>query len=335
MTIVDVDWAYARTVAIRRCVQAGADHDDAEDCAQEALAALVVAIGDRGRKRDDGVVADPAAWVATVAYRRFIDTTRRRKRARDLVALLGEDRVVDAAEQRAVATVEARRALRSLAGLPPMTRQVCAGVAQGSGITEVATALAISKRSAEGHLNRARIWLRRVIALVVALVCCPFRWSRSIVAGPISLACVAVAVGVAVVILPGASLSESRAAEPERARGMNPGTRGDAVKKRHDEFVRHRVAPSESRPQSGQAGPTAGAARELPHQRSIPVTVPRHIDDVSGLPLVSPEDITEGPASTERLAAVAGEGEESVSDGDAVVTAPSSPTEVTVPLTRR
>ncbi|GAA5114279.1 hypothetical protein [Haloechinothrix salitolerans] len=154
--------------------------------------------------------------------------------------------------------------------------------------------------------------------------------------GPISLACVAVAVGLGVVIIPGDSLSESRAPEPERVKGTHSGTRADAVQESHDGLTRQRDAPSEPGQRSGQAGSTAGAVRELPHQRPVPVTVPRHIDDVSGPPLASPEDVTEGPASTERLAAVAGEGEEAVSKGDAAVIAPSPPTEVaTVPLTRR
>lgn len=309
MRIAEVDWGAARAAAVRRCRQAGADQEDAEDCAQEALTALFTAV--RGRHGD---LADPAAWAATVAYRRFVDVTRRRKRARDVIALVGEERVAEAAEHRVVAAAEARRVLGSIAKLPPVTRQVCAAIAQGDQVAEVATTLTISKRSAEGHLNRARTWLRRVAALAAAALCLPVRWPGKTVAGSISMAAVAATV-VGVLVLPEPAAPSPPTADSPHV-GRLPATitaEVGQVSYRGRGLGRSAV-PGDRAPRtvSSCTGDQVSdaALRQSPRHRQVPVGVPRRIDDVGVPPVAGPEDMLEGPLSTQRPAALADEGAE-------------------------
>jgi RNA polymerase sigma factor (sigma-70 family) len=152
-----------RRCAFGRCRAAGAEVEDAEDCAQDAVAALLAQTG----------VLRPKAWVATVAYHRYVDLCRLRQResTAGLVpqpdtrrpAMAGpEDEVVD--------RVHARWLVRAMHVLPVTTRAVCLEVAGGGSHRGIAGRLGMTDRAVESHLTRARRSLRGLSLLTAAVV---------------------------------------------------------------------------------------------------------------------------------------------------------------------
>lgn len=164
-----VDWSAARHAAVRRCRFAGASVEDAEDCAQEALVALHAKLREPGDE-----IGDATSWLIAVAHRRYLDLCRRRTKERSLEPRHGEP-AAPGPDVRVVAQSEAVRLLTSLSELPATTQQVCHSVAGGHSVTETANTLALSRRSVEAHLFRARLWLKRVAALAAAALCFPSR----------------------------------------------------------------------------------------------------------------------------------------------------------------
>ncbi|GAA3436869.1 RNA polymerase sigma factor [Kutzneria kofuensis] len=186
------EYGAVRAHALRLCLAAGATVEEAEDCVHEALVELL-------EVDDPESVRAPAGWVATVSRRRLIDQVRRRSR----------ERVAGQREPTAIAPVDpadlvadrdlARWLVRSIADLPPTTRQVCAAIGDGMSEAEVAQSLGLTARAVESHLTRARRRLRKLrIAVVLPVgVCCARALQR--LAAP--LTCAAVAAPVAAVML--------------------------------------------------------------------------------------------------------------------------------------
>lgn len=150
----DPEMARLREAAFRRCRKAGATREEADDCAQEALLAAL-------RAKGTGYAVS-AAWVRTVAYRRFVDLVRRRSRERS-GALAGPetDRTQEGPEDVVVRRLHARWLTDALEELPVVTRSVCEGVSQGDDIDTLAHRHGLTRRSIESHLTRARRTLRQ------------------------------------------------------------------------------------------------------------------------------------------------------------------------------
>ena len=136
--------------------------EDAQDCAQDAVAGLLA----------QSEVRHPKAWVATVAYHRYVDVCRLRDResAAGLVpapdprppGLPGpEDEVLD--------RIHARWLVRAMERWPASTRAVCVGVASGWPRLRIVSQLGITDRAVESHLTRARRLLRSLSLLGAAV----------------------------------------------------------------------------------------------------------------------------------------------------------------------
>lgn len=155
---------------VRVCEGVLGSRDDAEDCASEALATVLDGAGLDG-------VENPEAFLVTIARRRATDVLRKRVRNRTrLLRLAGRcevstpdvaESVADEAEARWLS----RRADELLSG---KARAVLGVVAEGGTIDDAAARLAMTRRSAESHLHRARLVLRAarvaVPAFLVAVV---------------------------------------------------------------------------------------------------------------------------------------------------------------------
>lgn len=157
---LDVLWS----VAFRRCRVAGAPPEDAQDCAQDAIAELLA-------RPDD--VDSPKAWVATVACRRYIDLCRLRAKERTAgLAPTPAGRIPDAInpEELAVGRAYARWAVGRMRRWPKPTRAVCATLAAGMSRPEISRRLGLTHRALESHLTRARRLLRALGLLAVAAI---------------------------------------------------------------------------------------------------------------------------------------------------------------------
>ena len=151
---------------VRVCRTVLGNRDDAEDCAAEAIVAVL---------QDDRHTSATSieAFMVTVARRRAVDFVRRRasERRRDTrLAGFAEARGVDIAE--AVADqAEARwLANEALTSLTPGAHAVLAQLADGATVVETARRLGLSRRSVESHLLRARRALRQAIGAMLALL---------------------------------------------------------------------------------------------------------------------------------------------------------------------
>lgn len=157
---LDVLWS----VAFRRCRVAGAQPEDAQDCAQDAIAELLA-------RPDD--VDSPKAWVATVACRRYIDLCRLRAKERTAgLAPTPAGLVPDAIdpEELAVGRAYARWAVGRMRRWPKPTLAVCATLAAGMSRPEISRRLGLTHRALESHLTRARRLLRALGLLTVAAI---------------------------------------------------------------------------------------------------------------------------------------------------------------------
>ncbi|EEP72772.1 hypothetical protein MCAG_03099 [Micromonospora sp. ATCC 39149] len=151
----DSELVRVRESAIRRCLAAGASRHDAEDCAQEALLALL-------DKPELAHARNATAWTSTVAYRRYVDLLRRRGREQVAAARLGDE--ADRTAPELAEAVSDRELANWLVGelrrLPATTYQVCVATGRGADTDSVAQRLGLTRRSVESHLTRARRWLR-------------------------------------------------------------------------------------------------------------------------------------------------------------------------------
>jgi RNA polymerase sigma factor (sigma-70 family) len=160
--MLDPDIVRVRESAVRRCLAAGASRHDAEDCAQEALLALL-------GKPDLARATTATAWASTVAYRRYVDLLRRRGREQTAAARLGDeaDRTMPELAEAVTDRELANWLVDELRRLPATTQQVCAATGHGTDTDTVAQRLGLTRRSVESHLTRARRWLRSVSAVVL------------------------------------------------------------------------------------------------------------------------------------------------------------------------
>lgn len=128
------------------------DHDDAEEAVSEALEAALLAAA------AGSLPLTPRPWLVKVARNKAVDQIRRRERERKhLCAYVAQAAAVQAPEQERVDDAsEADWLRRKARGLPPATRAVLATIQQTDTLREAADNLAMSKRAAEGHLQRAR-----------------------------------------------------------------------------------------------------------------------------------------------------------------------------------
>jgi len=175
-----------------------ANRCDSEDAAQDAFLAAL-------ESQAKGMPAPSLPWLGTVAKRRAVDEIRRRERDQRRFARLAsrarvDEVAVDVAE--AVADVSAaRHAVASLGSLPASTRLVVDLIAHGQDTRSTATALGMSNRAAESHLQRARKHLRtsgQAVLLPVLVLWKGFRRIRrmSLAAVPAVTLVAAVVVGV-------------------------------------------------------------------------------------------------------------------------------------------
>jgi RNA polymerase sigma factor (sigma-70 family) len=192
------EYGAVRAHALRLCLAAGATLEEAEDCVHEALVELL-------EVDDPESVRTPAGWVATVSRRRLIDLVRRQCRERLAGRRqhpIGPDDPADLVADRDLA----RYLVRSMAELPPTTREVCAAIGDGMSEAEVAKAFGLTARAVESHLTRARRRLRKLrIAVVIPVGVCCARFAQRF-AAPLTCAAVAAPVA-AVMLLPGSAPS--------------------------------------------------------------------------------------------------------------------------------
>lgn len=140
------------------CLACAGNHADAEESAQDALAALIQ------RWRRYGPPDNPDAFVFTVARRRL----RRRAVGRWLRESLSSDHhgipSRDSTELEAEARIELRRTIQALATLPAGDRQALLLVAVAElPVAEVATMLRISQSAKKMRVHRARARLHTAL----------------------------------------------------------------------------------------------------------------------------------------------------------------------------
>lgn len=148
--------AVARAVAF--CRAAGAGREEAEDCVQDAVVAMLTS------RSGGAAVRRPEAWLAVVARRRLVDRIRRTRAeqaalSQGLMWAAHAELEQDVAEQVADRDL-ARWQAAALTNLPPVTQQVCQATSAGLSTGQVAEQMGISRRSVESHLTRARAFLR-------------------------------------------------------------------------------------------------------------------------------------------------------------------------------
>lgn len=190
---------------VRVCERVLGSREDAEDCASEALLQAFA----------DGIddVENVEAWLVKIAKCRATDMLRRRVRTRrQLIRLASRCEVSDADPAERVADESEARWLSGKAEelLTAPARAVLRVVADGGSVNDAAHRLAMSRRSAESHLHRARLTLR---AARVALPAIGVALARA-VRRPAAASSVALVASVAIVTP--AFLSPAPATAPER-----------------------------------------------------------------------------------------------------------------------
>lgn len=166
-------------------------HQDAEDCAHEAM--LRVATFPR---------LDPeraAQMLTVVALRLAVDEHRRPQRRRRALLRMFASTVARSPEDVALDRIAATQALAHTTQLGAAERSVLMLRAQGAGAAEVAGELGLSYKSAESAYTRARRKMRAAAAATVAMVGLA---ARHVLSGPstASAMCVAALAVVAVTV---------------------------------------------------------------------------------------------------------------------------------------
>ncbi|SES26581.1 RNA polymerase sigma factor, sigma-70 family [Lentzea xinjiangensis] len=146
---------------VRRLRREGLSRADAEDCAQEALLALLV----RRADPEAEPVAAVRAWLTVAAHRKLLDRFRGADRERRALAH-PRTAAPDGPDPADVVTDRdlACHLVKALDDLPEDTRAVCRSVAAGLGTEDIAAQLGLTCRSVQSHLTRARRLLRHLAA---------------------------------------------------------------------------------------------------------------------------------------------------------------------------
>ena len=292
------EYSSVRTHALRLCLAAGATVEEAEDCVHEALVELL-------EVADPTSVRAPAGWVATVSRRRLIDLVRRRCRERiagrrEHAATIAPVDPADLVADRDLA----RWLVRSMADLPPTTRDVCAAIGEGKSETEVAEALGLTARAVESHLTRARRRLRKLrIALVLPAGVCCVRFVQRF-AAPLTCAAVAAPVA-AVMLLP----LNSAPQQPSLPRAESPVAMTTTSRPSPTTTIPvAAIATSTSVPTTTTTGPPPAAPPPVttittirqvvhdvvPHVDNVIADVLKQLPPLPSLPLKLPLDTTDG-----------------------------------------
>ncbi|MCA1712768.1 MAG: RNA polymerase sigma factor [Actinobacteria bacterium] len=149
------------------CARVLDSREQAEDCASEALLAVLTG----GGLKD---VRNEQAWLVRIAKRRAADELRREDRVRRrAVRLAGQTdrRPHDAAAEAVLDQAEARWLGRQVDELLPTAgADVVRAVADGLTVAEAAQRLGMTKRAAESHLHRARGTLRAAWTATLGVV---------------------------------------------------------------------------------------------------------------------------------------------------------------------
>ncbi|MEU4742419.1 sigma-70 family RNA polymerase sigma factor [Actinosynnema sp. NPDC023658] len=168
------DLATAVEQVIRRLRQQGLSRADAEDCAHEALLALLI------RQTDPNAepIVTVRAWLTSVAQRKLVDQARRavleqRTLAHPRTAVPAASDPAEIVSDRAFAGWLAQ----ALDELPEDTRRVCRSVAAGASIDDIAARSGLTRRSVQSHLTRARSLLRHLAAGAAAALAGTVVWA--------------------------------------------------------------------------------------------------------------------------------------------------------------
>jgi RNA polymerase sigma factor (sigma-70 family) len=245
---------------VRVCERVLGSREDAEDCASEALA--------QAYAEGVGGVENVEAWLVAIAKRRAMDLLRRRARSRrQLLRLASRCDVSDADPAERVADEAEARWLSARADelLTAPARAVLRVVADGGSVNDAAHRLAMTRRSAESHLHRARLTLRAARVAVPALAVAFARAVRRPATASVAL------VGVAVV-----APAYLTPAAPERLQADMAVTVVREVKTVSPEVIGtvERTVPAPAK------------ARRLPVERAVvaPVTTAPRRRDVARVP---------------------------------------------------
>jgi len=209
VTYSPADLELLRRVAFGRCRAAGASVEDAQDCAQDAIASL---LGSRD-------VEHPRAWIATVAYHRYVDVCRLRGREGSAGLMpTAAARISEPAgpEEEVVGRAHAHWLVGAMRGLPASTRSVCSAVGNGLPRQEVADRLGLTDRAVESHLTRARRSLRALSLLAAAAVLALGRVLRKVAPAGKPMAAVVVVPSLALVVVVGGDTHWDNEAGPDR-----------------------------------------------------------------------------------------------------------------------
>ena len=142
---------YARLVSLLRFLSP--DPDGAEDLAQDAFAALLVA-------QETSVIQEPAAWLRTTAVRRLINESRRR--GNEVRALTRTSALPPPTTPSAPSTFDDPQLAAEVRRLPLRQRQAIALVyGEDWSTANAADALGCSEATLRVHLHRARRTLRK------------------------------------------------------------------------------------------------------------------------------------------------------------------------------
>jgi RNA polymerase sigma factor (sigma-70 family) len=228
---------------VRVCERVLGSRDDAEDCASEALVQAFA------EGLDD--VENVEAFLVAIAKRRATDMIRRNVRnRRQLLRLASRCDVSDADPAERVADESEARWLSARADelLTAPARAVLRVVADGGSVNDAAHRLAMTRRSAESHLHRARLTLRAARLAAPAFGAAFLRALRR----PATVSSVAF-VGVAVV-----APAYLAPVAPERLPGDMPATPVVSEVTQVSPGAGGRVVPVERAPRAPQA-PLRGA----------------------------------------------------------------------------
>jgi RNA polymerase sigma factor (sigma-70 family) len=138
---------FGRTAVL--LVAMGASRADADDCVQEAMLLAC--------KRWD-TIGDPAAWVNTVAVRRYWRLVRRQQQEVSL-----DETVPEPDAGTGIFTEEQQHVLCLLRQLPAQQRNVAALFYDGMATEEIAELVGVSPATVRSHLRHARTTLRGLL----------------------------------------------------------------------------------------------------------------------------------------------------------------------------
>lgn len=261
MVVTDEQWVAMRHAAIRAALKVVNTDQQAEDCAHEALAELLVKPETlRNARSLEGLAA-------TIAKRRAQDALRQREAVRRSILKLGALLPADVPDpsQGVVDRITAEAVTAALAELPDKTRAVLLRLAHGDSVKEAAAHLGLTTRAAENHLHRGRKRLQSVLSPLLGLAALIGASGRGLkhAAKPASVLAVPVAAALAVVI------SGPLSSGPTPPSFARPGT---AVPGSTSATL---TTSTSSQPSTTTTHPAAPAAADPSHFTSVVRTEPR------------------------------------------------------------